>query len=90
MNGPITLKLSEHVLNQAARCFDHPTLDALASLRLEPEMLARVDELAAKANEGLLTEEERGEYRGYIETSEFLALVQLRARQRLGLPIPAE
>ena len=84
------MKLSELVLNKAASCFDRPTLDALAGLRLDPEALARVDELAAKANEGLLSEEERGEYRAYIETSEFLALVQLRARQQLGLPILVE
>ena len=90
MNEPKTTKLSELVLNKAASCFDRPTLDALAGLRLDPEALARVDELAAKANEGLLSEEERGEYRAYIETSEFLALVQLRARQQLGLPILAE
>ena len=90
MNAPTTLRLSEHVLNKAASCFDRPTLEALASLRLDPDVLSRVDELAAKANEGLLTEEERGDYRAYIETSEFLGLVQLRARQRLGLPVGTE
>jgi hypothetical protein len=90
MNGPTTFNLSEHVLNKAASCFDRPTLEALADLHLDPEALALVDDLASKANEGLLSEEERGEYRAYIETSELLALVQLRARQQLGLPIPAE
>jgi hypothetical protein len=86
----VAFKLSEHVLNKAASCFDKATLTALADLRLDPEALARVEELAAKANEGLLTAEERSEYRAYIETSELLALMQLRARQQLGLAIPAE
>jgi hypothetical protein len=85
MNALGTMKLSEYVLNKAANCFDRGTVEALAHLRLDPEALARVEDLAGKANEGLLSTEERAEYRAYIETSELLALMQLRARQRLGL-----
>ena len=51
---------------------------------------AGVDRLAEKANEGELTPRERAEYQAYIKTSELLALIQLRARLKLRLPIPAE
>jgi hypothetical protein len=37
-----------------------------------------------------LTPRERAEYQAYVNTSELLALIQLRARLKLGLPIPAE
>lgn len=78
------------MLDLAAGCFDVPTLVALAKLRLNPKLAARVDRLAGKANEGELTPRERAEYQAYIKTSEMLALIQLRARQKLRLPIPAE
>jgi len=85
-----TLSLSDKILDLAAECFDAPTLDALAKLRLNPKLAARVDRLAEKANEGELTPRERAEYQGYIKTSEVLGLIQLRARLKLRLPVPAE
>ena len=77
------------MLDLAADCFDAPTLDALAKLRLTPNLASRVNRLADKANEGELTPRERSEYQAYINTSEMLALIQLRARLKLRLPIPA-
>ena len=85
-----TSSLSDKILDLAAECFDPPTLDALAKLRLNPKLAARVDRLAEKANEGELTPRERAEYQGYIKTSEALGLIQLRARLKLRLPVPAE
>ena len=76
--------LSDHVLDIAADCFDVQTLESLAKLRLSKKLAARVDSMAAKANEGTLSPSERSEYQAYIETSEFLALIQLRARSRIG------
>ena len=70
-----TLSLSDKILDLAAECFDAPTLDALAKLRLNPKLAARVDRLAEKANEGELTPRERAEYQGYIKTSEVLGLI---------------
>ena len=55
----------------------------------EPKLAARVDRLARRANEGELTPREREEYQSYIQTAEVLALIQLRARAKLGLPVPA-
>lgn len=83
-----TGSIADKVLDLAAECFDAPTLDALAKLRLNPGLEARVDRLAGKANEGKLTSRERAEYQAYIQTSEWLALLQLRARLKLRLPIP--
>ncbi len=78
--------LADKMLALAADCFAAPTLEALAKLRLNPRLAARVDRLAGRANEGCLTPREREEYQSYIQTSEVLALIQLRARAKLGLP----
>ena len=59
-------------------------------LRLSPKLAARVDRLAEKANEGELKPRERTEYQAYVKTSGLLTLLQLRARLKLRLPIPAE
>ncbi len=75
--------LADKVLDLAAECFDPPTLEALAKLRLSPGLAARADRLARKANEGLLTPGERADYEAFIKTSEMLTLIQLRARQKL-------
>jgi hypothetical protein len=90
MKRTVTISsLADTMLDRAAECFDAPTLKALARLRLSPKLVQRVERLAEKANEGELTARERTEYQAYIHTSEMLALLQLRARQKLGLPIPA-
>ena len=85
-----TSSLTDQILDLAAGCFDASTLNALAELRLSPKLAARVDKLAEKANEGELTSREREEYQSYIKTSELLSLIQLRARLKLRLPVPAE
>ena len=84
-----TSSLTDQMLDLAAGCFDTATLKALARLRLSPKLAARVNRLAGKANEGHLTPREREEYQSYINASELLALIQLRARLKLQLPIPA-
>jgi hypothetical protein len=66
---------------------DARSLSAIAKLELDPSTKDRLEELAEKANEGMLTPEERAEYQGFIGASEFLGLAQLRARARLGLPL---
>ena len=82
-----TSSLADELLDLAADCFDAPTLAALAKLRLNPKLAAQVDRLAGRANEGDLTPREREEYQSYIQTSELLALIQLRARAKLGLSL---
>lgn len=56
----------------------------LAELRGDPELIARLESLAAKANEGDLSEEERAEYEAYIEANNLLAALQAEARFRLS------
>lgn len=57
----------------------------LAQLRADPSLADRVDELAGRANEGDLTEEERAEYEAYIEANNLMAVLQSEARFRLQL-----
>jgi hypothetical protein len=48
----------------------------------DPEFQARLDELAAKANEGSLSPAEAAEYDKYVEYMDFVAYMRLKARAR--------
>ncbi len=50
------------MLDPVSPCLDEGSAKRLLDLRLDPAVQSRVDELAGKANEGLLTKAERAEY----------------------------
>ena len=50
----------------------------------DPDFQACLAELAAKANEGMLTPEEARQYEKYIEYMDFVALMRLKARSRVS------
>lgn len=63
--------------------FSDEQMRRLADLQADPSMSDRVDQLAAKANEGELSAEEQAEYEAYIEANNLLAVLQAEARFRL-------
>jgi uncharacterized protein YnzC (UPF0291/DUF896 family) len=48
----------------------------------------RIEELAAKVNEGELTNDEQSEYHGYVRANKFLAIMQAKARKLLAAAEP--
>jgi hypothetical protein len=56
----------------------------LAAMRARPEEQARIDELADKANDGLLTPQERAEYEAYIDAIDVISILQAKARSVLA------
>ena len=55
--------------------------EAVIGFRADPELQARIDELAQKSMEGELTEDERAEYAGYVRANKFVAMLKRQARQ---------
>jgi hypothetical protein len=74
----------DRLLIPVAECFSEEVAERLISLRSDPEVQARIEELAAKANEGTLSEEERAEYEEYIEAVDLIGVLQSRARTVLA------
>jgi len=72
------------LLEPVARCFTPDVAKLLVELRPDPEPQARIDELAAKANGGTLTEIEREEYEGYVEAIDVVSVLQAKARNVLA------
>lgn len=55
----------------------------IADLRADPATQRRLDELAAKANQGQLAPEEADEYDHYREAFHFVTILQAKARTYL-------
>ena len=55
--------------------------EEIVEFRADPELQARIEELAEKSTEGQLTEAERAEYAGYVRANKFVAILQRQARQ---------
>ena len=55
--------------------------DAVIGFQVDPELQARIEELARKSTEGELTEEERAEYMGYVRANKFVAILKRQAQQ---------
>lgn len=55
---------------------------ALAQSNPDPEFQQRLDALAAKANEGQLSADEREEYESYVEAMDLVALMRIKAGRK--------
>ncbi len=68
------------VLEPVVRGLPPEVVRQIAEMRATPELQARIDELADRCRVGLLTEEERAEYAGYVEAIDLVAILQAEAR----------
>jgi hypothetical protein len=60
--------------------------EAVLNYRPDPALQARIEALAEKSTEGELTEDERGEYEGYVRGNKFIAILRLQTRRLLETP----
>jgi hypothetical protein len=75
--------LLDRVLEPFVECLTREAAQKIVNLRADPHDQARVDELADKANEGQLSDEERAEYDRYLAAFHFITRLQAQARGRL-------
>jgi hypothetical protein len=74
----------DRLLDRVARCFTPKVARALLEVRADPELQVRIDELASRCNEGLLSQAERDEYEAYVRAINLITLLQSRARLLLA------
>lgn len=56
----------------------------IIALRAAPDVQARAEELAEKANEGTLTAAEDAEYKEFVEAVDIVSIIQAKARRFLS------
>ena len=86
MQNVLESAIPDRLLDPVARCFTPEVAKRIADLRADPPTQARIDELAAKCREGLLTEAERREYGAYVEAIDLIGILQAKARAMLADP----
>jgi hypothetical protein len=79
-----TTDLLEQMLDPVVDCLTPEAARTVVSLRAPAEMQARLDQLADRANEGLLTPSESADYEKFRATFHVLTLFQSKARQLLS------
>ena len=73
----------DRVLDPFTRCLTPEVARRIADLSADSATQTRVDELADKANEGQLTDQERAEYEAYRSAFHFVTILQTKARTLL-------
>ena len=71
------------LLAPIGECMTREMAEKVADLRADPDVQARVDELADKCTEGELTAEERAEYESYVHAIRVIGVLQAQARSIL-------
>lgn len=70
----------DRFLKPFSECLTPEVAQRIVNLQLDSQSQARIDELAAKANEGQLTDEERQEYEEFVEGIDLIGILKARAR----------
>jgi hypothetical protein len=84
MNQAQETSVLDRMLEPLSRCLDAESAKRVAELVTDPSVQDRVAVLAERANEGVLTPEERSEYDAYINADDFIAILKMKAKRALG------
>jgi hypothetical protein len=74
----------DQFLDPLSRCLDAESARRVIDLGVSAAVQERVDTLAERANEGLLSDDERAEYEALINAEDFVAILKLKARSQLS------
>jgi hypothetical protein len=75
--------LLDGILDPLSRCLDAESARRLLDFKMDPAMQARVDDLAARANEGTLSPQDRAEYEAIVNAADFIAILKLKTSRQL-------
>jgi len=71
------------LLGPLSRCLDAESARRVIAFRVDADVQGKVDALAERANDGLLSEDERAEYEALINATDFISILKLKASYQL-------
>jgi hypothetical protein len=74
----------DRLVGTLSECLTPESARRLLALKVDPKLQDRVDYLAGRCSQGLLTSEERAEYGDYVTFGTFVAILKSKARQLLA------
>ena len=78
-----TVAVLDELVAPLGDCLTPESARRVLALKASPKLQARVDDLAQRHAQGLLTPEEQAEYGEYVSYSTFVAILKSKARQLL-------
>jgi len=69
----------DEMLQPLTEALTPETAKLFVDLKAPPSIQARIDQLAARCNEGQLTAEERADYENYVRIGNLFSLIKARA-----------
>jgi hypothetical protein len=72
----------DSLIDPLTECLDTESARRLLEFRISPRVQERMEELGNRANEGVLTDDERSEYEALINATDFISLLKLKARRQ--------
>ena len=72
------------LLEPLSLCLDAESARRLVAFQIDPQVLARIEVLGERANEGHITADERSEYEALINAADFIAILRLKAKRHLA------
>lgn len=72
------------VIAPIGQCLTPAAAKQIVALRADKRAKRRLQELAAKCDDGALTPDERAEYRLFVEVGDLVALLQAKAQRYLA------
>jgi hypothetical protein len=73
----------DELLEPLSQCLDVESARRLVALQIPEPVQERMESLAERANEGLLSDEERGGYEALINAADFVSILKLKARRQI-------
>ena len=83
LTGMDATALLDEILDPFTRCLDAESAQRVVEFGIDPAVQQRVGALAERANQGVLTEDERADYEALINAADFIAILKLKAQRRL-------
>ena len=83
MSDAIAASALDSLLDPLSHCLDSESARRVTEFRVAAHVQDRVDVLAERANEGVLSDGERAEYEALVNASDFISILKLKARRNL-------
>lgn len=73
----------DSLLDTFTRCFDAESARRVTEFRVDAGVQARIGVLAERANDGVLSEDERAEYESLVNAADLISILKLKAERQL-------
>ncbi len=70
----------DRLVQPLGECLNLESAKRILKLKADPQLQARMDQLARKGSEGTLTPEEQSDYERFVSFSTFVAILKSKAR----------